>query len=326
MTQSHHKLAVVAVGGNALITDEDHRSAHDQYRAAQEVTRHIVDMLKMGWRVVLTHGNGPQVGFFLRRSELALREVPPQPLDYSGASTQGEIGYMFQRAVRNEINLRIAEGTWTQKPITPITVVTQTLVDAHDPAFQNPTKPIGSFMDELTAKAHAASDGWCVIEDSGRGWRRVVPSPLPQSIVESDAINALAHQGFFVICNGGGGVPVVRADDGQLCGVEAVIDKDLVAALLASELRANLLLISTGVEKVAVNFGKPTQRWLDRVTTDELRRYYDEGHFPAGSMGPKILAIMNFLRGRHEAQAVITDPVHIGAAMEGKTGTWISSV
>lgn len=322
---STSRLAVVAVGGNSLITDDKHRTVPDQYNAAAETSRHIVDMIEMGWRVVLTHGNGPQVGFILRRSELARHELHEVPLDACGADTQGAIGYMFQRALRNEINQRARAARWQHGPITPVTVVTQTLVDANDPAFANPTKPIGSFMDEATARQRAEREGWQVVEDAGRGWRRVVPSPRPIAIMELDAIQSLVRAGFLVICSGGGGVPVKREPDGALTGLEAVIDKDLAGALLAAALGADLLLISTAVEKVALHFRKPEQRWLDRLTAAEAERYLREGHFHAGSMGPKIEAVLNFLRARPDARALITDPPNITRALRGETGTWFTA-
>jgi carbamate kinase len=275
---------------------------------------HIAEMIAQGWRVVITHGNGPQVGFILRRSELSLHELHPVPLDAADADTQGAIGYMFQKALYNEFRRRGMRQL-------AVTVVTQVLVDRNDPAFQNPTKPIGSWMDEETARRRAAEQGWVVREDAGRGWRRVVPSPLPRRIIELPAIQALLEDGFVVIAVGGGGIPVVEDETGDLVGVEAVIDKDLASALLAIELRADLFLISTAVEKVALDYGKPTQRWLDRLTASEARRHLAEGQFPPGSMGPKIEAILQYLDHGGKA-ALITDPPHIPAALRGETGTW----
>jgi carbamate kinase len=319
------KLAVVAVGGNSLILDEAHRTVPDQYNAAVETCKHIVDMLALGWRVMLTHGNGPQVGFILRRSELARHELHEVPLDYCGADSQGAIGYMFQRAVRNEVEKRIREGTWSLPLVSPLTVVTQTLVDANDPAFKNPTKPIGSFMDEVTAKARAQAEGWRVVEDAGRGWRRVVPSPAPKEIIERDAIETLILQGFFVICCGGGGIPVMRDANGMLHGLEAVIDKDFASAVLAASLKADLFLISTAVEKVALNFNKPDQRWLDRLTLNEAKEYSAQGHFAKGSMLPKITAVINFLQANPSGEALITNPWNITRALKGETGTWVGA-
>ena len=265
-------LAIVAVGGNALIKDNQHKTVQDQYAAAVDTMAHIADMIAEGWNVVVTHGNGPQVGFILRRSELSAHELHEVPLDYCGADTQGSIGYMFQQALYNEFRQRNMSKS-------AVTVVTQTVVDRNDPAFQNPTKPIGSFMDENQAKMRMEKDGWTVVEDAGRGWRRVVPSPIPLRIVEADAINALIDKGFVVIGVGGGGIPVIETPEGKLIGVEAVIDKDFGAAILASMLKADLFLISTAVEKVAINFNKPNQQWLDQMTAAEARQYIQEGHF-----------------------------------------------
>jgi len=308
-------LAIVAVGGNALIKDNQHKSVQDQFAAAVDTMAHIADMIAEGWNVVVTHGNGPQVGFILRRSELSAHELHEVPLDYCGADTQGSIGYMFQQALYNEFRHRNMSKS-------AVTVVTQTIVDRNDPAFQNPTKPIGSFMDEEQAKMRMEKDGWTVVEDAGRGWRRVVPSPIPLRIVEADAINALIDKGFVVIGVGGGGIPVIETPEGNLVGVEAVIDKDFGAAILASMLKADLFLISTAVEKVAINFNKPNQQWLDQMTAAEARQYIAEGHFAKGSMLPKIQAILKYLDNGGK-KALITDPAHIKDALNGKTGTWI---
>jgi carbamate kinase len=307
------KVAVVAVGGNSLIKDKKHKTVPDQYEAASESMTHIADMIEAGWDVVITHGNGPQVGFILRRSEIALHELHPVPLDYCGADTQGAIGYMFQRALYNEFRQR---GIDKQAA----TVVTKVLVDRKDPAFANPTKPIGSFMDEPTAVKHRDEEGWSVVEDAGRGWRRVVPSPLPVRIVQRDAILALIQAGFVVIGVGGGGIPVVEDENGDLIGVEAVIDKDFASALLALSIEADLFLISTAIEKVALNFNKPDQRWLDRVTLADAKRYLAEGHFAKGSMEPKVQAIIGYLEDGGE-KAIVTTPENIGRALAGETGT-----
>jgi carbamate kinase len=309
------KIAVVAVGGNSLIRDKQHQSIDDQYDAAVETSRHIVGMIEAGWNVVLTHGNGPQVGFILRRSELSRHELHEVPLDYCGADSQGAIGYMFQRALHNEFKRRRLQKQ-------AATVVTQVQVDRNDPAFQNPSKPIGSFMEEAQAKSRQKSEGWNCVEDAGRGWRRVVPSPLPKVIVERDAIQGLIQAGFVVISSGGGGIPVVEDEHGDLVGVEAVIDKDFAGSLLATSVGADLFLISTAVEKVALNFNKPDQKWLDRLTLAEARQYLAEGHFAKGSMGPKIQAIIWFLE-RGGRQALVTNPENIERALAGETGTWI---
>ncbi|MCL4490206.1 MAG: carbamate kinase [Chloroflexi bacterium] len=309
------QVAVVAVGGNSLIKDSKHQTVPDQFAATVESSKHIAGMIQHGWDVVLTHGNGPQVGFILRRSELSIHELHAVPLDYCGADTQGAIGYMFQMALGNEFRRR---GI----PKQAATVITQTLVDKNDPAFQNPSKPIGSFMDRETAQSHREKENWSVIEDAGRGWRRVVPSPLPQKIIERDAIQALIKAGFVVVCSGGGGIPVIE-QEGELIGVEAVIDKDYAASILARTVGADLFLISTAVEKVALNYNKPNQQWLDHMTLAEAKQYQAEGHFHKGSMGPKIQAIIWYLEGGGK-QAIITNPENIERALLGETGTRIT--
>lgn len=310
---NNRKIAVVAVGGNSLIKDKAHKTIPDQYEAADESMRHIVGMIEAGWDVVITHGNGPQVGFILRRAELSLHELHPVPLDYCGADTQGAIGYMFQRSLYNEFKRR---GLAKQAS----TVVTQVLVDREDPAFATPSKPIGSFMDESMAVQRRDDDGWAVVEDAGRGWRRVVPSPFPIEIIERDAIKELIDEGFVVIGVGGGGIPVIEDENGDLVGVEAVIDKDFASALLATSIDADLLLISTAVEKVAINFNQPAQEWIDEMTLEQAKHYLDQGHFAPGSMKPKIEAIIGFLE-RGGKEAIVTNPENIGRALAGETGT-----
>ena len=310
-----NKLAVVAVGGNALIRDKAHESIPDQSREAVITTHHIAEMIAAGWNVVITHGTGPQVGFIMRRSELALEEVPPVPMDYADADLQGGIGYMFLKALYNEFRKQKIDRK-------AVAIITQTLVDRSDPAFADPSKPIGSHMDEETAQRLARRQGWIVKDDAGRGWRRVVPSPQPKTIVELAAINLLARAGFVVIACGGGGVPVVQDEEGNLIGVEAVIDKDLASSLLARGIGADLLLVSTGVEKVAINFNKPDRRWLDRMTVAEAKKHYADDQFDRGSMGPKIQAVIEFMEGGGET-GLITNPENIGRALAGETGTFI---
>lgn len=310
------KVAVVAVGGNSLIKDEKHKSIPDQYNATVETSRHIAGMIEAGWNVVLTHGNGPQVGFILRRSELSVSELHPVPLDYCGADTQGAIGYMFQRALHNEFGQR---GIQRQAA----TVITQVLVDKNDTAFQSPSKPIGSFMSAESAARKRAEESWSMVEDAGRGWRRVVPSPFPKKIVERDAIEALIQAGFVVICSGGGGIPVIENADGQLEGIEAVIDKDFAASILANSVNADLFLISTAVEKVALNYNKPDQKWLDHLSLAEAKNYVAEGQFHKGSMGPKIQAIIWYLEAGGK-EALITNPENLERALAGETGTRIT--
>jgi carbamate kinase len=311
----HEHTAVVAVGGNSLIVDDQHQSIPDQVKAATMTSHYVADMVEAGWTVVLTHGNGPQVGFILRRSGIAKGMVPEVPVDYADADTQGAIGYMFQRALYNEFQRRKLKRK-------VVAVVTQVLVDPNDAAFQNPTKPIGAHMTEDVAKSLAEDLGWVVKEDAGRGWRRMVASPMPQQIIERDIIGALIDLGYIVIACGGGGIPVLRDAQGDLQGLEAVIDKDFASSLLARDLGAELFVVSTGVEKVAVDFGKPAQRWLERVTLAEVRKYLAEGQFPKGSMGPKIEAIISFLEGGG-TRALITNPPNLGRALSGATGTHI---
>jgi carbamate kinase len=318
MAPSSRKVAVVAIGGNSLIKDKQHQSVEDQYAAAKETTYHIADMIEAGWDVAIGHGNGPQVGFILRRSEIAhkaegMHEIP---LDVCGADSQGAIGYSLQQTLQNwlfqrKINKNVA------------TVITQVLVDREDPAFKNPTKPIGSFMDEAEAKRRERDMSWSVVEDAGRGWRRVVASPQPKEVVELDTVKALINAGVIVITVGGGGIPVIDTGNGDYAGVAAVIDKDFASSLLARQINADLFLISTAVEKVALNYGKPDEKWLDKLTLAEAKQYLAEGkHFAKGSMAPKIQAIIWYLENGGK-QALITNPENIGRALKGETGTWI---
>jgi carbamate kinase len=310
-----NKLAVVAIGGNSLIKDEAHKTVPDQFNAVRETAGHIAEMIAQGWDVVITHGNGPQVGFIVQRAEMAIPTLHPVPLDSCDADTQGAIGYMIQQALHNEF---LRWGMARQC----VTVVTQVLVERDDPAMLNPSKPIGSFYSAEEAQERMERDRWRMIEDAGRGWRRVVPSPQPREIIECDAISALLAAGFIVVAVGGGGIPVVRDETGRLSGVEGVIDKDLASSLLATRLHADLLLISTAVEKVALNYRRPDQRDLDRITLSEARAYAAAGHFAGGSMGPKIQAVINYLEQGGKA-GLITMPETISRALTGETGTWI---
>ena len=308
-------LAVIAIGGNSLIKSKDRQDVAHQWDAVRETVGHIARMVNMGWRVVITHGNGPQVGFILRRNELAAGEVHTTPLSLIVADTQGAIGYMLQQGMDNEFH---------QQAIThqTITMVTQVRVEADDPAFANPTKPIGGFLDEDTARIFEDS-GWQIVEDAGRGWRRVVASPKPVEIIELKAIHQAVELGWIVVACGGGGIPVVRNAAGELRGVSAVIDKDLATSLLAEQLGADLFLISTGVEQVAIHFGKPEQRNLAQMTVAEARQYMAEGHFAPGSMKPKIEACLSFLESSSNpaARALITNPENLERALKGETGT-----
>ncbi len=308
------KSAVVAIGGNSLIKDKEHQTVRDQYIAAGETCWHIASMIRDGWDVAIGHGNGPQVGFILRRSELAAHELHEVPLDVCGADSQGAIGYALVQNLENDFR-RLGIDRHA------VAVVTQVEVAADDPAFQSPSKPIGSFMDQASALQRRDEDGWAVREDAGRGWRRVVASPQPLRIVEVDAVRDLIAAGFVVVTVGGGGIPVVADGNGDLTGVAAVIDKDHACSLLATCIGAELFLITTAVEKVALDFGTPEQRWIDRMSLSEARERLAEGrHFASGSMEPKIRAIVAFLESGGR-EAIVTDPENVERALAGETGT-----
>ena len=307
------KRIVVAIGGNSLIKDAAHKTVEDQYEAAAETMPHIVDLVEQGWDVAITHGNGPQVGFILRRSELSAHELHEVPLDFCGADTQGAIGYMIQQILRGEFKNRKMKKL-------AVTVVTQVLVDKNDPAFTQPNKPIGSFMDKELAERRA-NEGWSMVEDAGRGWRRVVPSPIPIEVIEGQAVNNLLEDGFVVITVGGGGIPVIE-ENGKLKGVAAVIDKDRASALLCKSLGAKHFLISTSIDKVYLNFGKPDQKAIDKMTATEAKQYLKEGHFAPGSMAPKIESVIQFIEEGGEL-AIITSPENIAKAIRGEAGTHV---
>lgn len=313
------KLAVVAIGGNSLISDSNSPGVLHQWDAVRETCRHLADLLEDNWRLVLTHGNGPQVGYILRRNELAQELVHTTPLDLIVADTQGSIGYMLQQALKNELYRR-----GRRQEI--VSLVTQVLVKRDDPAFENPTKPIGAFMSEAEAREYEAQ-GWTVVEDSGRGWRRLVASPKPLRIIEEQTIRMLADADSVVIAAGGGGIPVVHNNDGELRelkGTYAVIDKDRASALLAKRLNADLFVISTGVEQVSLNFNTPQQEDLSKVTVDQLEAYMNEGHFAVGSMRPKVEAVLDFVWQTGNS-AVISNPPNLSRAMAEETGTRVVS-
>ncbi len=312
------KLVVIAIGGNSIIKDNAHQTIEHQEIAVKEVAKHIADMLQLGYNIVLTHGNGPHVGLDLRRAEIAneREHLPLTPLANCVADTQGGIGYLIQQALNNELASR-------QSDKKAITVITQVEVDKLDANFANPTKPIGAFFTQAQ-RDHLLNEypDWCFVEDSGRGYRRVVASPEPIKIIETEAIKSLIDSGFVVISAGGGGIPVIKDRDGQYHSVDAVIDKDLSTTLLAETLNADTLIITTGVEKVCINFGKPNQQALDSVTVDEIKQYIAEGHFPAGSMLPKIEASLSFL-ANGGSKVIITVPEKLPQALKGETGTHI---
>lgn len=306
------KLALIAIGGNSIIKSGQRGTIDEQIRNIEETCRSIVQLVLRGYRVIITHGNGPQVGAQLLRSELAAHQVYTHPLDVCVADTQGSMGYLIQNSLQRALddnNRNDEVGS----------VVTQVVVDENDPAFTNPTKPVGPFYTEEEAREKSNKLGWKMVEDAARGYRRVVPSPLPIQIVEGRMIKAAIEDNIIVIAVGGGGVPVVRRKD-RLHGIEAVIDKDRASSILAQSLQADLFIISTDTEKVCLNYKKPEQRELDRVTVDEAKHYMDEGHFPPGNMGPKIESVISYLEagGSH---AIITTPENLGRAIDGETGT-----
>lgn len=312
------KRAVVAVGGNALIKDEGHQEVHDQLRSAQETAELIADFIALGYEIVLTHGNGPQVGFILRRSELAFEagELHFVPLMNCVADTQGAIGYQLQESLHNALRRRRIERT-------AATLVTMVEVDADDPSFARPTKPIGVFYTEDKVEAiREKHPNWQLVYQDGKGYRRVVPSPEPKRVVEANAIRAMLDAGLCVIASGGGGIPVVADAAGNLSGVNAVIDKDLSSALLANELSADLLIILTAVDHVYLDFNKPGQRQIDQMTVDQAVQYLDEGHFATGSMGPKVRSAINFLC-RGGSRAIITSAENLVDAVLHNRGTHI---
>jgi len=311
------KKMLVALGGNAILRHKEKGTAEEQFENIKRTCRHVVRLLKDGYRIAVTHGNGPQVGDILVRNERCKDILPPMPLDVCGAESQGMIGYMLQLSMRNEMHRAGLEF-----PV--VTLVTQVVVDKNDIAFKKPSKPIGPFYTALEAERLRREKNWTVVDDGMRGYRRVVPSPQPKAIVESDSIKTLFETGTVVIASGGGGVPVITRDDGSREGVEAVVDKDLTAELFAREIGAEILLMLTDVGKVAINFGRPDQKHLDDITIAEAARYFSEGQFPPGSMGPKIEAAIRFIKGGGE-KVIITSLESAREALAGKAGTLIHS-
>ncbi|MBM4373199.1 MAG: carbamate kinase [Deltaproteobacteria bacterium] len=312
---SDKRLAVVAIGGNSLISDPRHQTVEDQYETTRKTTSYIADLMDAGYRVVITHGNGPQVGFILLRSEAAKKVIHEIPVDTAVADTQGGIGYHIQQTLLNELARR-----GNPRPIA--TVTTQVLVDRNDPCFQSPNKPIGVFYTREESDRLARERGWAMKEDSGRGWRRVVPSPQPLEILEFHAIQALIEAGVMVVAVGGGGIPVYRNEAGDLRGVAAVIDKDRASSLLATKLGAEDLIISTAVDKVSLRYKTPEQQDLDRMTLAEAKRYMAEGHFAPGSMKPKIEAAIAFIENGGK-RVIICSPETLAASAAGNAGTTI---
>jgi len=310
------KLAVVAFGGNALIRKGQEGTQWEQIENAQDTARSLIPILRDGYGLVLVHGNGPQVGNVLIQVEEAVTKVPPLSLDVCVAMSEGSIGYMLEVAVKNELRKR------RMRPAGVVTLVTEVIVDQSDPGFRRPTKPIGPFYPRFRAEDLMHKQGWSMVEDAGRGWRKVVPSPRPLEIVQSVAIRRAVLDGSIVIAGGGGGVPVYRTKEGDLKGVEAVIDKDYTASLIASDLGADLFVILTGVDQVSVRFGKPDQKGIRVMTADEARAHQAAGEFPEGSMGPKIRSAVEFVEATGR-EVLITSSERFLEAVRGRAGTRI---
>ena len=310
------KVAVVAFGGNALMGHEGKSNYADQTRRTDTICRKLLGLFELGYRIVITHGNGPQVGNILMQQECLIDSLPPMPLDVCNAMTQGQIGYMIEQRLRN-----IFEEKKINKSV--IVLVTQVVVSENDPAFKNPTKFIGPFFREEETERLEKEKGWDMKEDSGRGYRRIVPSPRPIDIVEKDEISDMANRDLVVVACGGGGIPVLRDKKGKLKGVAAVIDKDYAAERLASLIGADSLILITPVDKVSIFYGTSKQKDLGRISLDELKGYYDEGHFPPGSMGPKIEAAMKFI-SEGGNRTIITSIEGLDDAIKGKGGTVIT--
>jgi carbamate kinase len=313
-TPGNGKTVVVALGGNAILQPGQVGTFEEQLVNVDGATRRIAQMVADGYRVVMTHGNGPQVGNLLIQQDVAAKLVAPMPMDVCGAMSQGQIGYMLEQTLQNHLRKR-------RLKVPVVTLLTQVAVDAKDPAFARPSKPVGPFYDQAKAKTMMLEQGFAMKEDAGRGWRRVVPSPEPVEIVEREAIIDLVRDGVMVVCSGGGGIPVVRARNGALSGVDAVIDKDLAAMRLAMDVEADILLVLTDVPQVYVDYRGPDQRALDVVPLPEMERYAAEGHFKAGSMGPKVEAAMRFVRSGGEA--IVASLTEVNKAVAGKAGTRI---
>jgi len=306
-------MVVVALGGNAILQREQKGTADEQFENIRVTSWHLAQMVAAGWRLVVTHGNGPQVGNILLQNEEAKEIVPPMPLDVCGAQSQGQIGYMFIQVLRNELQARgIAHE--------PVGVVTQVVVNPDDEAFRHPTKPIGPFYTEPQARRLVQTKGYQVVDTGPKGWRRVVPSPDPVHIVEIDALRALVQAGHIVVSCGGGGIPVAKGAGGQLYGVEAVIDKDLATERLATELGADVMMILTDVQQVLLDYGKPTSRPVSRLSVPEGRQLMREEQFPAGSMGPKVEACLRFVENGGR-RAIIANLAQAGAALRSSAGT-----
>ncbi len=308
-------LAVVAFGGNALLRPEDRGTQEEQIARAKQAARWLSEIIRRGYKLLVVHGNGPQVGNILVQAEEASTKIPPQSLDVCVAQTEGSIGFMLQQAIRNRLEAIGLGGEVS-------TVLTEVEVDPTDPAFKRPSKPIGPFFTRYRAEALERDLGWTMREDAGRGWRHVVASPRPLRVLNVKTIARMLESAACIIAAGGGGIPVVKGRDGQWRGVEAVIDKDYASALLAAHLNADLFIVLTGVPKVAIDFNQPTQRFIDRMTVAEAEKWMAEGQFPAGSMGPKIDSALQFVKATGK-QVLITDVEVLREALDGKDGTLV---
>jgi len=315
MTELNGKTAVVALGGNAITLPDEEDTIANQFRNTRNSLDAVIEMVRSGYKLVLTHGNGPQVGNAILRVELARGTAPILPLGICVADTEGGMGYMIEQSLQNRLRRDGIDRS-------VVTLITQVLVDKDDPQIENPSKYIGQFYTEQDAHNHALIRGWAVKQDANRGWRRVVPSPKPLSILNSDIIRMLVEQGTIVIAAGGGGIPMYIDERGNYEGLDAVIDKDLASAVLAKEINAEILIILTSVEQVAKNFGTDKEELLGRVTLSEIRKLYDEGHFPPGSMGPKMKAAMEFLEDGGK-EVIITSFFKAAKALKGEAGTRI---
>jgi carbamate kinase len=309
------RLAVIAFGGNALLRPEDRGTQEEQIARAKQAARWLAEIVRHDFKLIVVHGNGPQVGNILVQAEEASTKIPPQSLDIAVAQTEGAIGFMLQQALRNRLESIGMPGEVA-------TILTEVEVDPADVAFKRPTKPIGPYFTRYRAEALERDLGWTMREDSGRGWRHVVASPKPLRIMNVETIAHMLDTAAIVIAAGGGGIPVVRGRDGQWRGIEAVIDKDFASARLAADLRSDVYIILTNVPQVSIDFNKPTQRALDRVTVAEAEKHLADGQFPPGSMGPKIEAAIQFVRSSGKG-VLITDVEHVRDAIDGKGGTWI---
>lgn len=309
------KTMVIAIGGNAINKSDQKGTLMQQFENVNSISGAIADLIEEGYQVVITHGNGPQVGILMVKNEVSKELVPAYPLELCGAQTSGSIGYIIQQCLQN----RLREKKINRQVVT---VLTESKVSLDDPAFHNPQKPIGCFYSKEESK-EMEKQGFVMVEDSGRGWRRVVPSPVPIAIIQQEAVKTLSDAGYIVVCVGGGGIPVVE-ENGCVHGVDAVIDKDRASALLAGEIRADYLVLLTGVEQVAIDYGKPSMRSLSHMSLAEVEKYLNEGQFPPGSMGPKMESARDFVRnGPKGAAAVVTSLEKLREAMRRETGTWV---